>query len=142
MLLRFRGGSALSPFRQEKLAAALATAAPQVSHIYAEYWYFCAAAENLRQDEIAILEDLLDCACKDNMADGGAATQKAGCPPGSELLLVLPRPGTISPWSTKATDIAHHCGLGAVGRLERGVAFHIQTRNKAYLSPDTRGKLL
>ncbi len=40
-----------------------------------------------------------------------------------ELLLVVPRPGTISPWASKATDIAHNCGLPAVERIERGIAY-------------------
>ncbi|SEK36812.1 phosphoribosylformylglycinamidine synthase [Nitrosovibrio tenuis] len=143
MLLRFRGGNALSPFRLEKLADALATAVPQVSHIYAEYWYFCAVAGNLRQDEIAILEDLLECNRRED-TPGRAANPTTGYSTDGELLLVLPRPGTISPWSTKATDIAHHCGLGAVERLERGVAFHVRTTDgiPAELLPDARGALL
>ncbi|MBF4264232.1 hypothetical protein, partial [Vibrio anguillarum] len=43
------------------------------------------------------------------------------------LLLVTPRPGTISPWSSKATDIAHNCGLVDVKRLERGTAYYIES---------------
>src|SRR6185437_11084991 len=112
MLLRFRGSSALSPlspFRLEKLAASLATATAataQVSHIYAEYWYFCAVAGNLRQGEIAILEDLLE--ARQDDPTGEVPGQAVGCStspnaelPGKspgKLLLVLPRPGTISPW--------------------------------------------
>ncbi|MGQ7171359.1 hypothetical protein ACUOCP_35115, partial [Escherichia sp. R-CC3] len=46
--------------------------------------------------------------------------------PQGKLLLVTPRPGTISPWSSKATDIAHNCGLQQVNRLERGVAYYIE----------------
>ncbi|TMX26083.1 phosphoribosylformylglycinamidine synthase, partial [Salmonella enterica subsp. enterica serovar Typhimurium] len=46
--------------------------------------------------------------------------------PAGKLLLVTPRPGTISPWSSKATDIAHNCGLQQVDRLERGVAYYIE----------------
>ncbi len=38
-------------------------------------------------------------------------------------IIVLPRLGTISPWSSKATDIAHNCGLAAVSRIERGVTY-------------------
>ncbi|HEY6043639.1 MAG TPA: phosphoribosylformylglycinamidine synthase, partial [Nitrosospira sp.] len=159
MLLRFRGGPALSPFRLEKLAASLATATTttaQVSHIYAEYWYFCAATGNPRQDEIIILEDLLD-ARKDDLSCeapslrnekfsekfSGELQGRLRGELSEELLLVLPRPGTISPWSTKATDIAHHCGLEAVERLERGVAFYIQAEGQAHtqLSPDTRSAL-
>ncbi|MCS5932767.1 hypothetical protein LNQ03_25585 [Klebsiella pneumoniae subsp. pneumoniae] len=46
--------------------------------------------------------------------------------PTGKLLLVTPRPGTISPWSSKATDIAHNCGLAQVVRLERGVAYYVE----------------
>ncbi|MBE0621800.1 MAG: phosphoribosylformylglycinamidine synthase, partial [Burkholderiales bacterium] len=45
--------------------------------------------------------------------------------PQGELILVMPRIGTISPWSSKATDIARQCGLPAVRRLERGIAYYI-----------------
>jgi phosphoribosylformylglycinamidine synthase len=130
-MLRLRGGSALSPFRLEKLASALKTAAPQVSHIYAEYWHFCALGRDLRANEIAILEKLLKYAPEEvsRISLEGAAKRHVEHAAG-ELLLVLPRPGTISPWSTKATDIAHRCGLEAVDRIERGVAFYIQTKGE------------
>ncbi len=128
-MLRLRGGSALSPFRLEKLTAALKTAAPQVSHIYAEYWHFCTVERNLRPDESTILAKLLTY---------GAAQQ--GEEPAGELLLVLPRPGTISPWSSKATDIVRHCGLEAVERLERSVAFYVQTTSE--LAAAARAALL
>ncbi|TFH12510.1 MAG: phosphoribosylformylglycinamidine synthase [Nitrosomonadales bacterium] len=118
-MLRFRGGSALSPFRLEKLVDALKPFAPQVSHISAEYWHFCSETRSLREKETIILEKLLSY---------GAATQKNKTSPG-ELLLVLPRLGTISTWSSKATEIAHHCGLDVVKRLERSVAFYIQSRD-------------
>ncbi|MGH8685830.1 MAG: phosphoribosylformylglycinamidine synthase, partial [Nitrosospira sp.] len=135
-MLRLRGGSALSPFRREKLASALKIAASQVSHIYAEYWHFCALKRDLQPNEIAILEKLLEYAPKE-IPLKEVPRQPAGHP-GGELLLVLPRPGTISPWSSKATDIARHCGLEAVERLERGVAFYIQTKDasSAELSPE------
>ena len=45
--------------------------------------------------------------------------------PGGRLFLVVPRLGTISPWSSKATDIALNCGLTQVERIERGVAFYV-----------------
>ncbi|UMP84391.1 hypothetical protein MJ563_20550 [Klebsiella pneumoniae] len=41
---------------------------------------------------------------------------------------MTPRPGTISPWSSKATDIAHNCGLAQVVRLERGVAYYVEAQ--------------
>ena len=55
------------------------------------------------------------------------------------LRLVVPRAGTISPWSSKATDIAHNCGLEQVSRLERGVAWYFHL--PAALSPDQRAAL-
>lgn len=46
--------------------------------------------------------------------------------PAGKLLLVTPRPGTISLWSSKTTDITHNCGLTQVMRLERGVAYYVE----------------
>src|SRR5687768_10235532 len=114
-MLRFRGVSALSAFRQEKLAAAINIFCSQVSHIYAEHWYFCTVSRDLKPEETRILENLLGCSRRE-APEGGAAEKEAGRQD-DELLLVLPRPGTISPWSTKATDIVHHCGLSPVKRL-------------------------
>lgn len=136
LMLRLRGGRALSPFRLEKLVGALKTEASQVSHISTEYWYFCAATRSLREEEMAILEQLLKCPPKPHLAQTMQNSE-------SELLLVVPRAGTISPWSTKATDIAHHCGLEAVERLERGVAVYIKTEGPPCgLPARVRGVLL
>ena len=115
-MLRIRGGSALSSFRLEKLTNAINTSFSQVSKIYAEYWYFCELNRDLLQDEITVLNKLLD----DNPMQ--LEINHSG-----KLMLVLPRPGTISPWSSKATDIVHHCGLKAVKRIERGVAYYFDT---------------
>ena len=49
--------------------------------------------------------------------------------PSGELLLVIPRIGTISPWASRATDIAQHCGLGNILRIERGIAFYVATNS-------------
>ena len=130
-MLRFRGGSALSSFRLKKLADEIKILVPQVSHISAEYWHFCSEARGLGEKETTILEKLLTY---------GAATQKNTIACG-ELLLVLPRPGTISIWSSKATDIVHQCGLDAIERLERGVAFYIQS-SAGKLSAEQRILLL
>jgi phosphoribosylformylglycinamidine synthase len=67
--------------------------------------------------EAARLAQLLD--------DGGQSPPAAAALESAQLwqLLVVPRPGTISPWSSKATDIAHVCGLEAVQRIERGILY-------------------
>lgn len=116
-MLRLRGGSALSTFRLEKLTSTIQAEFSQVSHIYAEYWHFCELSRDLQQHEMAILKQLLTY---------GPAQQLMNPIGELLLLLVLPRPGTISPWSTKATDISRHCGLSVVERIERGIAYTIQ----------------
>ena len=49
---------------------------------------------------------------------------------GATEIIVVPRFGTISPWSSKATDIAHVCGLDAVRRIERGIVWRIDSAKK------------
>jgi len=124
-MLRFRGGIALSPLRLERIMGALKVSVPQVSHIYAEYWHFCKIKRPLQQNEVTIIDKLLTY----------GPVQKTEIPLG-ELLLVLPRFGTISPWSSKATDISHRCGLNVIERLERGVAFYVQSHGN--LSAEAR----
>ena len=119
------------PFVWKKLADAIKIFAPQVSHISAEYWHFCSEVRSLRENETFILEKLLTygTAAQENTSSSG------------ELILILPRPGTISTWASKATDIVHQCGLEMIERLERGVAFYIQSSGDG-LSVEERALLL
>ncbi len=97
----------------------------------AVYWHFVRTSHALTAAERATLDRLLTYGPRD------ASDDDAG-----ELLLVLPRPGTISPWASKATDIAHNCGLPAVERIERGIAYRIGTRDGAPLAAADRAALL
>ena len=108
MILRLRGRRALSDFRLAKLLQSV-TAPLAGLTLHTEFWHFVETERALNAEELARLERVLTY---------GPASQ-AGAAQGS-LLLVIPRPGTISPWSSKATDIARHCGLEAVRRIERG----------------------
>ncbi|PSH22332.1 phosphoribosylformylglycinamidine synthase [Yersinia pseudotuberculosis] len=110
-----RGSPALSAFRITKLLSRCQDAHLPVSDIYAEYVHFADVSAPLSADEHARLQRLLQY--------GPSLPEH---PPAGRLLLVTPRPGTISPWSSKATDIAHNCGLSQILRLERGLAFSIQ----------------
>ncbi len=110
-----RGSPALSAFRINKLLARFQDAHLPVSSIYAEYVHFADVSAPLSNDEKARLQRLLKY--------GPSLAEHA---PEGRLLLVTPRPGTLSPWSSKATDIAHNCSLSQVLRLERGLAFYIQ----------------
>ncbi|PWC22705.1 phosphoribosylformylglycinamidine synthase [Brenneria roseae subsp. roseae] len=109
-----RGSPALSAFRINKLLVRCKEHFLPVSDIYAEYVHFADVSAPLNNDEQAKLTRLLK-----------YGPSLAEHEPQGRLLLVTPRPGTISPWSSKATDIAHNCGLNKVLRLERGLAFYI-----------------
>ncbi|MCL4799367.1 MAG: phosphoribosylformylglycinamidine synthase [Burkholderiales bacterium] len=111
-ILQLRGADALSAFRIEKLNAALAAAAPGARLVGAEFRHFVEIERALDAAERAVLERIL--------AYGEAAPQRRG-----RVLLVTPRVGTISPWSSKATDIVRNCGLAAVRRVERGTLFYL-----------------
>jgi phosphoribosylformylglycinamidine synthase len=113
-VLQLRGPSALSEFRLEKLLVSLKKIDPGVRAVAAEFRHFVECDRQPQSAERALLERLL--------AYGPLAAQPAG-----ELFLVVPRIGTISPWSSKATDIARNCGL-EVRRIERGIAFFLDGR--------------
>ncbi len=116
-ILQLRGPRALSEFRLAKLVASLQKIDPGVRSVAAEYRHFVEADGALGAAERARLEHLL--------AYGDEAK-----PGGGTLYLVVPRLGTLSPWSSKATDIARNCGLAAVRRIERGTVFYIQGSKK------------
>ncbi|MCW9088076.1 MAG: phosphoribosylformylglycinamidine synthase, partial [Gammaproteobacteria bacterium] len=122
-MLILRGSPALSPFRLEKLTHALREQLPNLAHLYAEYLHFADVERTLDESEQVTLERLL--------TYGPAARSEE---PQGQLLLVIPRIGTISPWASKATDIAHNCGLGKVRRLERGTAYYLSCGNGGKLS--------
>ncbi|HEX6793411.1 MAG TPA: phosphoribosylformylglycinamidine synthase, partial [Casimicrobiaceae bacterium] len=133
-VLAMRGRSALSSFRVAKLLAALAALRPQhaISNLSARYWHFVELRRALSAHEQATLERLLTYGPSD------AAEEASRVP----AFVVLPRFGTISPWSSKATDIVHNCGLDAVERIERGVAFTVGTRDARPSDAGDRAALL
>jgi phosphoribosylformylglycinamidine synthase len=117
-LLSLRGRAALSPFRVAKLRERLTGAAPshRITSLAATWWHFVEVTRPLVAEERATLEKLLTYGPLDTAEERSGAS-----------LVVVPRPGTISPWSSKATDIAHNCGLAAVNRIERGVVYNVGT---------------
>ncbi|MGH8750205.1 MAG: phosphoribosylformylglycinamidine synthase, partial [Burkholderiales bacterium] len=117
-LLKLRGRNALSDFRLYKLKSTLQVSLPPVTQVHAEFWHFIAVSRELSVAEDGVLRSILSY---------GTAGQNRE--PRGELLLVVPRIGTVSPWSSKATDIARHCGLEMVERIERGVAYYFESRN-------------
>ena len=122
-MLVLRGSPALSPFRHDKLLRRLQSVTPQLATVAAEYVHFATVERSLTATEQQLLARLLD------YGPAGSPVTPIG-----SLLLVVPRPGTLSPWSSKATDIAHNCGLTAIGRLERGIAYYLQRGDGEALS--------
>ena len=141
------GSAALPEFRLGKTLARLRRELPAVTGVAAWAAYFVDAAAPLHEEELAALGRLLDAPApartsgSSSGADphpsttktggkSGSAVSRAGAgvsrsPPGRARALVLPRAGTISPWSSKATDIVRNCGFDRVRRVERGVLWVI-----------------
>ncbi|HEX5093777.1 MAG TPA: phosphoribosylformylglycinamidine synthase, partial [Burkholderiales bacterium] len=115
MLLQLRGARALSEFRIAKLLPQLQRVQPAIRAIQAEYRHFVELDAPLPAGGEALLERLL--------RYGEAPAAPA---PGDTLYLVVPRIGTLSPWASKATDIAHNCGLAGVRRIERGTCYYVR----------------
>ena len=114
--LSLRGSPALSPFRLDKLYATLKQSAPSITHIYAEFVHFAFSETPLSDEQQQSLKQILTYGPQAQLEE-----------PVGELFLVVPRIGTISPWASRATDIAHNCGLSSVLRIERGIAFYVTT---------------
>ena len=115
-MLILRGAPALSDFRNQRLLTRLQDALPNIEAVYAEFMHFVLVDGDLTDLDADKLNKVLRYGPNvpvQNLSD--------------HLVLVIPRLGTISPWSSKATDIAHNCGLQQVKRIERGTAFYLIT---------------
>ena len=115
-MLVLRGAPALSEFNQTKLIAKLGQSGIEVKALYSEFIHLVDSTGDLTTEQKDTLDKLL--------TYGPSA--KAQTPQGT-LFFVTPRPGTLSPWSSKATDIALNCGLDMIHRIERGCAYYVET---------------
>jgi phosphoribosylformylglycinamidine synthase len=111
-MLKISGTSALSVFRINKLLAELQAMESAIKAVSARFIHFVDVDNNLDDSQAEILKQLLAY---------GSASSDADIQ--GERLLVVPRAGTISPWSSKATEIAQRCGLLEVKRIERGIEY-------------------
>ncbi|MCG8369320.1 MAG: phosphoribosylformylglycinamidine synthase, partial [Proteobacteria bacterium] len=119
-MLELPGQAALSDFRLARLTRLLQRADERVVAVAARYTYFVETRESLSEKDRSRLDALL-------LSGDTPAT----LPRGARTLYVAPRPGTISPWSSKATDIVNACGIEAVDRIERGVCYGLEFSGKA-----------
>jgi phosphoribosylformylglycinamidine synthase len=113
-MLILRGSSALSPFKQDKLLAQFSALGIGVSSVQAQYVHFVDVQSELNEADMFVLSQLLSYGPTSENIDASGY-----------FVLVTPRPGTISPWASKATDIAKNSGLSQIHRIERGIAYYI-----------------
>ncbi len=118
-MLELPGQQALSNFRLIKLTRELQSVNKYVEKLQANYVYFLPTNKKLTNEELFKLKDLLSLGQKpsklrDNFFE----------------FFVVPRVGTISPWSSKATDIAHVCGINSIERIERGIRYSVEFSKK------------
>ena len=125
------GRQALSKFRLDKLLNELQTVDSKISDIKAIFWHFIELNKPLSSDDSNKLARILTYGAQDHKSENKKPD-----------FLVVPRLGSISPWSTKATDIAQGCGLEQVSRIERGVSWHIAMTNDASLSPSSVSRII
>ncbi len=121
-ILCLKGDSAFSAFRLQRLQARLTAAVSDIESVAADFWHVVALRRALSADERTKLSALLE--------------ERPAGTAGGELFLVTPRLGTISPWSSKATDIAWNCDLEAIERIERVVAFQVVARGGRALTAE------
>lgn len=110
-LLQLHGSSPFSQFGIEKLLNILQAQLPELAEITAEYTYFAQTNSELDEQEEKLLLQILE---------AKSSSGKSGY-----VILVLPRLGTISPWSSKATEILQLCGITKIKRIERGIAYYL-----------------
>lgn len=121
------GSPAVSSFRLDKITQSLAKEGIKVSSISTHYVHLVDSKEPLNDNELEVLKKLLSYGpTKDVSEDKG------------ELFFVIPRVGTISPWASKATDIAHNCSLTKVSRIERGIAYYIVKENGTFTDDEKK----
>lgn len=133
MFLTLIGQPALSGFRLNKLRTALDNACSGVTVTDTRHIYFVELSSRLSANDEARLRRLLNLNGSSGEPKGAEQTQR---------LLVIPRLGTISPWSSKATDIAKHCALPQVARIERGILYFLKSRHGRALTALERQAIL
>ena len=121
-----RGGPAFSQFQRQKLTDDMSARLQQELSFDAHFIYFVESPKAIPEEDLQGLEALLQAELVTDVDP-------------SSMLLVVPRMGTQSPWSTKATDIAKLCGLKSVNRIERGTLFHLDADQVTYPSSEKKG---
>ena len=117
MLLTFTGPNVLSDFRRTALLSRCRSACPAIEEVAARHVFLTNLGDGSAVDEPSLRRAL--------GLSSEAADEPSSGPQGPDTVevLICPRPGTISPWSSKATDILRNCGFASVARVERGTSY-------------------
>ena len=126
MILRLSGPSALSAFRATKLLKDLVVIDAEITEVHARFVHLVETHASLTLDEEARLAEILSY---------GEVDPHHTELDWSEAFLVVPRLGTRSPWSSKATDILHSCGFAKIARVERGIEYLLKTQGARLADP-------
>ncbi|MFM0051184.1 phosphoribosylformylglycinamidine synthase [Caballeronia grimmiae] len=133
----FPGASALSDFRQTRLLETLVKIDANIVGVRGQFLHFVNSSEPLSDEDTNRIHALMHY---------GAPFEEPKERGHVETFMVVPRFGTVSPWASKATDIAHHCGLTQVRRIERGVEYSVVMKSgllggKKTLSDEARAQV-
>jgi phosphoribosylformylglycinamidine synthase len=134
--LILEGGNALSEFRIQQILPRLQALCPEIKDLTGQYLHLVASPEAFAESQKHVLEQLL------TYGEPFKATSSSD-EQAAISIFVSPRLGTVSPWASKATDIAHNCGL-KLRRIERLLAYSLQFENAQSaqkVSAQTRLKL-
>lgn len=130
------GASALSTFRQDQLLTQLRTATPHLNSVTARYVYFVDATAPKAGDDSESAKTLTKLSAlltsEDHYQDHDQGL----------TVTIVPRLGTRSAWSSKASDIIHRCGMTVIKRVERGVQYHFADIDSSSLSTDARHNIV
>lgn len=127
----FPGASALSDFRRQGLLSKLQAIDAAIGDVQAQFVHFVASEAQLSAEAQTRVAALLHYGAPFDEANNGSGVEK---------FVVIPRFGTISPWASKATDIAHNCGMTGIHRIERGIEYIVSLKKQNFLSEALTGK--
>ena len=126
-----RGRQAFSKFRFDKLLKQVQAIDPQIGEISAVFWHFVELNKQLSAEQVMQLDRILSYGPKESKLVDDIAD-----------FIVIPRLGSISPWASKATDIAKACGLLEVSRIERGVVWSFKTKRHQSVAQSTLTRIV
>ncbi|KAI8992886.1 phosphoribosylformylglycinamidin [Trametes punicea] len=140
-MLVLTGSSSLSASKRDVLLSNIQKTFPHITSVDAVYLHFVACSSTFAEEELS----KIDSSCHlilSRLLEYGDHIQLPSTTPalqtGRNVAFVLPRPGSVSPWSSKATDIAAICNLGDyVERLERGFAYVFTAKDGSVITAET-----